>query len=90
MEAKTGSQETPKRNTRIVTDDYIAEVIVDDTASSEVFHWFVRRRTNFEVVILGEKSSHESALQEAQDHLDRLSEEGRVAEAVEHHHSAGA
>ena len=90
MEARPSSPDLNPRNSRTVHGDYIAEVVVDDTTSTEVFHWFVRNRTTFEVIILGETTSHESALHEAEDHLSRLSERDGRGEVPGLRRSAGA
>ena len=66
------NQLNPK--TRIVVGNYFAEIMVDNSSEEKVFHWIVRSLDTSKVIILGEQSSQEMALQEAENSLVKLGE----------------
>ena len=66
------NQLNPK--TRIVVGNYFAEIMVDDSSEQKVFHWIVRSLDTSKLIILGEQSSQEMAVEEAEHNLVKLTD----------------
>lgn len=60
------------RNTRIMIGNLFAEVFAENATPETTFHWKVQRSDKPGVIVLGEQSTYEIALLEAEHHLVRL------------------